>query len=141
VERPTLDELGCPPLGKRNLDDVEVLRDDRVWEDLARFAGDLRPEVAVGEVSQGEQPDVRPLRDTGGLGGRLMHGLLCSLELFFRERRLGDEDLGPPCCFDDRLGRCRVAGDHDLAAGAWRTEHLIGAHDAAVRKGHRLPPL
>jgi len=38
------------------------------------------------------------------------------------------------------VGR-RVAGDHDLAAGSRRPEHLIGAYHAPIREGHRLPSL
>jgi len=42
VERASLDELRRAAFGKRHVDDVEVLGNDRLGEDLPRFAGDLR---------------------------------------------------------------------------------------------------
>jgi hypothetical protein len=47
AQRPALDESGPAPLREADVDDIEVLRNDRLLEERARLANDLRPEVAV----------------------------------------------------------------------------------------------
>ena len=55
AQRPALHEPGPAPLWEANVDDIEVLRDDGLGEYGPRLADDLRPEVTVRQVGEGEQ--------------------------------------------------------------------------------------
>src|SRR5262249_19155518 len=56
-------------LGKRDLDRVEVARDDRPGKDRPRLVAHLAARVATGEVREREQPDLGAARQLGGLPG------------------------------------------------------------------------
>jgi hypothetical protein len=61
--------------------------------------------------------------------------------LLGRERRLVHEQVGVAGHFEHLERRPCITGEHDLATGARRSEHLLGSHVAPVRKVDRLPAL
>jgi hypothetical protein len=136
-----LDETGAAPLGEPYVDDIEVPGNDSLGEDLARLPRDLGPEVAVREVGEGEQTDVRQTSDlrradTGGVSR------LCSaLVLLGGEGRLVDEHVRLARDVQDRTRRSGVTCEDDLPAGARRPEHLLGRDAPAVGELHRLAVL
>src|SRR6185503_7339629 len=96
AQRPALYESGPTPLREADVDDIEVLRNDRLREYGPRFADDLGPEVAVGEVREGQKTDAR--RDGKLRRGRRrrVQSLVRALALLQRERGLVNEDVGVP---------------------------------------------
>jgi hypothetical protein len=102
AKRPALHEPGPAPLREADIDDIEVLRDDRLGEDRARFAQDLGPEVAIREVGQREQADARGGRKLGRARRCGVERLVGSLALLFRERRLVHEHVGPARSLEHR---------------------------------------
>ena len=126
-ERAALHELRPAALREADVDRIEVPRHDRVREDRPRLARDLAAEVAVREVREREELDLGGARDAGRLvRGRVLR-LPRALALVLAERRLVDEHVGVPGRLDHGLRRAAVAGDHDLAPGPSRAEHLVRA--------------
>src|SRR5687768_9548457 len=80
VERSSLEEARSAPCLERNLDDIEVLRNDRLGEDGARLARHLAAEIARRQVRQRQQAHVGLARELGrverGRVGRLPGPLL-----------------------------------------------------------------
>jgi hypothetical protein len=70
-----------------------------------------------------------------------VQGLLGALALLDRKRGLMDEHVGVSRRLEHRARRTRVAGEHDLAPGPRRAEHLLSAHRRAVGKLHSLSTL
>ncbi len=139
--RSRLDETGNAPLLERNVDDIEVPRDDRLREDRARLTDDLRTEVAIGEVREREHAHLGRLRDRGGARRRRVERLVRALALLLGERRLVHEQVRVLRDLEDGRRRCRVAGEHDPPARPWRAEHLLGPHLGPAGKLHGLPCL
>jgi hypothetical protein len=140
-QRSTLDEARCASLGERDVDDIEVPGHDRLGKDRPRLPRDLRTEVAVREVRQGEQAnsgDPRELRR--GERGRVARLLRADL-LLVGEGAVVNEDLGILSNLEDRPGRPRVACEHDLPAPPRRPEHLLWPDLDAVVQGHPLAAL
>ena len=78
---PALHKPGPAPLREADVDDIEVLRDDRLGEDGSRFANDLGPEVPVGQMRESEQANSRGGGELGRARGRGVQGLLGPLSL------------------------------------------------------------
>src|SRR3954452_13979544 len=76
AHRPALDEPGPTPLWEADLDDIEVLWNDRVGKGPARLAQDLRTEIPVGKVREGEQSNAGRSRELGGARGRRVQRLV-----------------------------------------------------------------
>src|SRR3954451_2246521 len=87
-------EHGLALLGERDVDRVEVARDDRALEHRARLVADLAAAVAGRDVRQREHPDVGLARDLGRLAGGAVAGLEGALALVLDEGRLVDEQVG-----------------------------------------------
>ena len=141
ADRSTLDEPRPAPLREADVDDIEVPRHDRLGEDGARLARDLRPEVAVRQVSQREHADAggaRQLRDVD-CGG--VQGLVRARLFLGRERRLVHEQVGSLGRLEDDTRRTGVSRQDDLTPWPRRPEHLARLHLAPVGGGDGLAPL
>ncbi len=141
LQRPASNEARRPPLGKRDVDRIEVARDDGVGEDGARLARDLRSEVAVGEVREGEEAHARLLPDLRGLHRRRVARLVRTCPLLVGERGVVDEDVGGARDLEHRARRARVAREHDLPPRAGRPEHLLRVHPASLFEDDDLAAL
>src|SRR5919198_4392271 len=97
----TLDQLRNAALRERDLDHVEVARYDRLGEDRARLARDLRAEVAVRQMREREQADIPTASDLGCLRRGLVQRLRGAFAFLVSECRLGDEHVGAPGGLDD----------------------------------------
>src|SRR3954453_10891457 len=87
-------ELGLALLGERDLDRVEVARDDSALEHRARLVADLAAAVARRDVGQGEEAHVGLQRDLRCLAGGAVVRLDRAAALLLDERRLVDEHVG-----------------------------------------------
>ena len=141
AQRPALHEPGPAPLREADVDDIEVLRHDRLGEDGARLAQDLRPEVAVRQVGEGEQAHSGCERELGRARRGGVQRLFGALPLLDRERRFVDEDVRVLRCLEDGAGCPRIAGEDDLPPGPRGTENLPGFHRGPARKLDRLAAL
>jgi hypothetical protein len=97
----------------RHLDEVEVARNDRMREDLARLAGEVRAEVARRDVGQRQHPHLGVVRHLCSLPGGRVEGLGCACGLVVGERRLVDEQVRPVRQRADDLRGGGVAGIDD----------------------------
>ena len=79
--RAALDERRLAALGERDLDDVEVARNNGVREQLPRLVSDLPAEVAARDVREREHLDAGLSRDERGLPRRGVARLSRTLEL------------------------------------------------------------
>ena len=104
AQRPALHEPGPTPLREADVDDIEVLRDDRFGKNRARLANDLRPEIAVREVGEGEQAHPGFQRELGRARRGGVQRLRGALALFDRKRRFVDEDVRIPSRCQDGVG-------------------------------------
>jgi hypothetical protein len=134
AQRPALHDPGPTPLREADVDDIEVLRNDRLRENRSRLPNDLGTEVAVRQVREREQTHAGGDRQLGGTGGRGVQGLIRALLFLDREGRLVDEDVRALGGLEDGPGRARVAGERDLPPRPRRAENLLGAHGAAAGK-------
>ena len=141
AQRPALHEPGPAPLREADVDDIEVLRDDGLGEDGPRLADDLRPEVAVRKVGEGQQAHSGCERQLGRARRGGVQRLLGALPLLDRERRFVDEDVRVLRRLEHRAGCPCVPGEDDLPPGPGRTEHLFGFHRSPVGKLDRLAAL
>ena len=132
AKRPTFDETGPAPLREADVDDIEVLRNNRLGEDRARLADDLRPEVAVRQMRQREHPHLRCLRKLGRRRRRGVQRLVGARALLLRERRLMHEDVSVSRGPEHGLAGARVAGDHYSPPRPRGPEHLLRADGRAV---------
>lgn len=80
-----LDEPRPAPLGKADIDDIEVPGNDCLAEHGARLPQDLRPEVAVGEVGQDEHSHLACEGELGGRRSGRVERLVSPLALLRRE--------------------------------------------------------
>lgn len=119
-------------LGKADVDDIEVPRNDRLAERGPRFPQDLRSEVAVGEVGQDEHPHVAGEGELRHRRRGRMQRLVRSLALLDGEGRLVDEDVGAARSLEHRAPWAPVAGQDDLAAGPRRSQDLFRRNPAAT---------
>jgi len=94
MERSSLAELRCAPLLERDVDDVEVPRNDRLGEDGARLPRHLPGEIAGRKMRQREHADVGRAGDGGGVERRRVGRLAGPLLLLVAERRLVHEHIG-----------------------------------------------
>jgi putative nucleotidyltransferase with HDIG domain len=140
-KRPALHEARPAPLREADVDDIEVPRHDRLGEDRASLARDLGTEVPVREVGEREHAHVRRAGQLRHLGGGRVQGFVGALLLLRRERRLVHQQVGALRGLEHDAGRPRVAGDHDLAAGPGRSQHLRGLNLAAVAGRDRFAGL
>jgi len=92
-ERPALDQPRRAPLGKGDIDDIEVPGHDRFGEDRSCLARDLGPEISVRQVCQNEHPGRRGGSQLGRLRCRRVTGLLRSLSLLLAEGRVVHKDV------------------------------------------------
>jgi hypothetical protein len=136
-----LDETGAAPLGVPYVDDIEVPGNDGPGEDLASLTRDLGPEVAVREVGEDEQSDVRGPSDFRRADAGRVSRLRGALVLLCGEGRLVDEHVRLACDVQDRPRRRGVARDDDLPAGTRWPEHLLGRDTPAVGEVDRLTVL
>jgi hypothetical protein len=130
--RPGLDEPGPTSLREADVDDIEVLRNDRLREDRARLTDDLRPEVSIREMRESEKADTgrsRELRSTRRGG---MERLVGPLALLVRERGLVHQEVRASRRLEHRRRRTSVPGDDHLPARARRAENLLWADRGAV---------
>jgi hypothetical protein len=141
AQRPALYESGPTPLREADVDDIEVLRNDRLREDGPRLADDLGSEVTVGEVREGEKTDARRGGKLRRGRRRRVQGLVRALALLHRERGLVNEHVGVPGGLAHRVRGARVAGEDDLPPGPRRAENLLGAHCRAVGQLQALAAL
>jgi hypothetical protein len=113
-ERPALDQPRRAPLGKGDIDDIEVPRHDCLGEDRACLARDLGPEVPVRQVREHEHPRQGRGGQLGRLGCRGMAGLLSALAFLLGEGRVVYEDVSLSGHLED--GRCgpRIPRQDDL---------------------------
>src|SRR6185503_14172105 len=116
----------------RNLDHVEVLGNDALFEDLTRLLLDRRREIARRQVREGEQRHARLPCQLGRFARGRVTGLACAVALLLRERAVVDEQLRP--LRDGGRGRARlgVAGEDELPAGAGLAHHLPWLDDPAA---------
>jgi hypothetical protein len=82
------------PLGKADVDDIEVSRHDCLVEHRPSLPEDLRPEVAIGEVRQDEHPYFAGEGELSCRSRGRVQRLVRTLALFPREGRLVDEHVG-----------------------------------------------
>src|ERR671918_1713466 len=122
---PGLDESGAAPLGKPDVDDIEVPGNNCLGEDLARLTCDLGPEVAVGEVREYEHPHACCARELGRVYSRGVGGLGRTVALLGGERRLVDEHVRLAGDVEHGPRWSRVAGEDDLAPRPRRPQHLL----------------
>jgi putative nucleotidyltransferase with HDIG domain len=134
AQRPALHEPGPAPLREADVDDIEVLRDDGIGKDGPRLAHDLRPEVAVRQVGEGQQAHSRCERQLGRARRSGVQCLLGPLPLLDRERRFVDEDVRVLRSLEHGAGCPRVPGEDDLPPGPGWTEHLFRAHRGPIGK-------
>jgi hypothetical protein len=134
AQRPALHEPGPAPLREADVDDIEVLRDDRLREDGARLPENLGPEVAVREVREREHAYAGGRGELGCARRRCVQSLVGALAFLLRERRLVDENVGLTGCLENRARGTRVPGQNDLSAGSRRAENLLRAHRFPVGK-------
>ena len=139
--RCSLDETGAAPLLERNVDDIEIPRDDGLGEELPRLAGDLGAEVAVREVREREQAHPCRLRQRGRAGARRVERLVGARSFLFGERRLVHEEVSLLGHLEGFRRRSGIARDDDLPARPRRAEHLLRPHLAASGEPHGLPGL
>ena len=114
---PPFDEPRLAALGERHLDHVEVPRHDRRGKDLARLAGELRPEVARRDMREREQPHAGVARDLGRLERGRVQRVCGAVALVLEERRLVDEHVRALGEHAHRLDGRGVAGNDDAPAG------------------------
>src|ERR687892_317567 len=138
---PGLDESGAAPLGKPDVDDIEVPGNDCLGEDLARLTCDLGPEVAVGEVREYEHPHACCARELGRVYSRGVGGLGRTVALLGGERRLVDEHVRLAGDVEHGPRRCRVAGEDDLAPRSRGPQDLLGRDSGPVGQLDRLAAL
>jgi hypothetical protein len=122
---PALHEPGPTPLREADVDDIEVLRHDRLREDAACLAHDLGPEVAIGEVGQRQQPHACCDGKLGRARRSGVQRLVGSLALLNRERRLVDEHVGTAPRLEYRDRSSGVARENDFPAGPRRAENVL----------------
>jgi hypothetical protein len=134
AQRPALHEPGPAPLREADVDDIEVLRDDRLREDGSRLPEDLGPEVAVREVREREHAHAGGRGELGCACRSRVQGLVGALSLLVRERRLVDENVSLSRCLQNRACGTRVPGEDDLPAGSRRAENMLRAHRLPVGK-------
>src|SRR3990170_7894856 len=84
-KRSSFDETRSSPLLEADIDDIEVLRDDRLGEDCACLARRLRAEVAVREVCEREHRDTRLARESRGVRRGRVCGFARTLPLLVEE--------------------------------------------------------
>ncbi len=123
------------------MDDIEVPGNHGLAEDVPRLADDLRPEVAVREVGEGEHPDVRGPRDLGGRARRGVARLPRPCTLVVGERAVVYKHVRLVRRLEDAASRRRVAGHDELAATARGPQHLLGPDDVSVREGDGVAAL
>ena len=92
-ERPALDQPRRAPLGKGDVDDIEVPGHDRLGEDRACLARDLGPEISVRQMCQDEHPGLCGGSQLGRLRSCRVAGLLRPLSLLLGEGRIVHEDV------------------------------------------------
>jgi hypothetical protein len=92
-ERPALDQPRRAPLGKGDVDDIEVPGHDRLGEDRACLARDLGPEVSVRQMCQDEHSGLCGGSQLGRLRSCRVTGLLRPLSLLLGEGRVVHEDV------------------------------------------------
>ena len=131
LEGAALDQLRAAPLLEAYIDDVEVLRDDRLREDGARLARHVGPEVATREVREREQPDPRRPSDAGRVERGRVGRLAGAVALAERElARVWAIDPSP-----EMLAAARAKapnGVHFKQAHAERLPFKAGWFDVAV---------
>src|SRR4051794_338472 len=123
-----LDERGLAALGERDLDRVEVARDDHVLERRAGLFADLARKVAGGDVHKREQLDLGVGGQLGGLASGGVSGLAGALAVVLAEGRLVDEHVGVIGVDLGGLGRLGVAGVDDPAARTVLANDLVGVY-------------
>jgi hypothetical protein len=141
AERPAFHEARPASLREADVDDIEVSRDDRLRENRARLARNLRAEVAIRQVREREHAHVRRTGELRHLGRGRMQRLVRPLLLLRCERRLVHEQVGSLGRLEDDPGRARVPRDDHFPAGPRRPEHLFGPDLAPVRRRHGLAAL
>ena len=139
--RSGLEEPRTAPLRKPDFDYIEVPWNDRLGEDLARFARDLRPEVAVREVREDEHARSSRTGEPGCPRARRVGRLGRALGLLLAEGRLVDEHVRLLGDLEHGPGRGSVTRQDDLPPGPSRAEHLFGRDLAASGQRDRLPTL
>ncbi len=92
-------------------------------------------------MRQREQPDTRSGSDLRRLSRRRVERLECSVALLLAEGRLVHEDVRAFREHLNRVGRCRVAGEHDPAPGTRLAEHRVGRDHLTVIERDRIAPL
>src|SRR5262249_40099332 len=110
--RAGFDELRRPALRERDVDDVEVPRDDRLREDGARRPRELRAEEARRQMRERKLLHLRELGHLGRLRGSRVHRLARALLLVLGERRLVHEQISLVRRLHDVRRRRGVAGEH-----------------------------
>jgi hypothetical protein len=137
----TFHELRRSPLLKRDDDDIQIAGHDRVRKDRLRLTLDLAAEVAVREVREREEPDIRLAGDFCRLGGGRVKRLVRSLPFLLGEGRLVDEHVGTAGGLDHAPRIGRVGRDDELAPGPRLSEHAFRRDHASVRKRDCLAAL
>jgi hypothetical protein len=140
-ERAALDETRSAPFRKADVDDIEVAGNNGLGKDGPGLSRDLRSEVAVREVDEGQHLHACGARELGRVDGGRVQRLVRPLPLGSGEGGLVHEHVRFSGGLEHGAGGARISGQRDLPPRPWGPKDVVRGDRPSVREDDRLAGL